>query len=218
MSYYYACAFGSGLDAGKAIQIENSIHIDTTSPEFLKRGRGLINLPMSELKERRKISADHERDIYAKLNSIVNEWKRQAAKTALIDEIMCYCKTKPSKHTANKWTEQDGGKHEISNAVYAMCYHISDFDNVFYATWQLLTNAPRTDSCYSNKQIAGQENKRFTDKSDAEEYIDGRKKAYAHLFGEISPPIPEEYKELFMMNGFLIKGYRLEEPQEKAGA
>ena len=40
-----------------------------------------------------------------------------------------------------------------------------------------------------NIHLAGQDKKRYTDKAAAEKYLDGRKKAYFHLFAEISPPI-----------------------------
>lgn len=41
-------------------------------------------------------------------------------------------------------------------------------------------------------------------------YIEGRKKAYAHLFTEISPPIPQEHAEHFKVNDVLLPGYTIE--------
>lgn len=60
------------------------------------------------------------------------------------------------------------------------------------------------------KQIAGQRNKRYTDKAAAMKYLEGRKKAYAHLFTEVSPPIPQEYENHFCVHGTLLPGYTVE--------
>jgi len=60
-----------------------------------------------------------------------------------------------------------------------------------------------------HEQIAGQTRKRFTNKADMEKYLAGRVKAYAHLFTEISPPIPKEYERHFQVNGQLLPGYTL---------
>ena len=49
-----------------------------------------------------------------------------------------------------------------------------------------------------------------TDKNAAIKYLDGRKKAYSHLFTEISPPIPKEYEHHFMVHGTLLPGYTVE--------
>lgn len=60
------------------------------------------------------------------------------------------------------------------------------------------------------KVIAGQRQKRYTDKDAALKYIEGRKKAYAHLFTEISPPLPQEYADSFKVHGVLLPGYTIE--------
>ena len=43
-----------------------------------------------------------------------------------------------------------------------------------------------------------------------EKYLNGRIKAYQHLFTEVSPPIPPEYAEHFKVNGQLLAGYAIE--------
>ena len=50
----------------------------------------------------------------------------------------------------------------------------------------------------------------FKDKAEAEKYIQGRIKAYSHLFTEISPPIPKEYEKILYgtMNIFYPICYR----------
>ena len=53
-----------------------------------------------------------------------------------------------------------------------------------------------------------------TDKNAAIKYLDGRKKAYSHLFTEISPPIPKEYEKSFMVHEHLLPGYVTEKMQK----
>ena len=45
-------------------------------------------------------------------------------------------------------------------------------------------------------------------------YIQGRIKAYSHLFTEISPPIPKDLEKSFMVHGYLLPGYVTEEMQQ----
>ena len=45
-----------------------------------------------------------------------------------------------------------------------------------------------------------------------EKYLQGRIAAYAHLFTEISPPIPKEHRKHFCVNGVLLPGYTVENP------
>lgn len=46
-----------------------------------------------------------------------------------------------------------------------------------------------------------------------EKYLQGRINAYAHLFKEISPPIPAEHEKRFCVNGVLLPGYTMEAPK-----
>ena len=67
------------------------------------------------------------------------------------------------------------------------------------------------------EKIAGQNQKRYTDKAAALKYLEGRKKAYAYLFSEVSPPIPQKYERHFKVYGTLLPGYSIEgREQEKA--
>ena len=77
----------------------------------------------------------------------------------------------------------------------------------WYVTWEVRIHSPKQG--YGAK-IAGQNQKRYTDKNAAIKYLDGRKKAYSHLFTEISPPIPKEYEHHFMVHGTLLPGYTVE--------
>ena len=77
----------------------------------------------------------------------------------------------------------------------------------WYVTWNVGVHTPKQGW---GKAIAGQRQKRYTDKEAALKYIEGRKKAYVHLFTEVSPPIPQEYAEHFKVNGVLLPGYTIE--------
>ena len=57
--------------------------------------------------------------------------------------------------------------------------------------------------------IAGKERK-YSDRYDAENYLNGRIRAFAKYFKEISPPIPADYKYAFTESGKLLPGYRVE--------
>ena len=45
---------------------------------------------------------------------------------------------------------------------------------------------------------------------DRDKYLNGRIKAHAHYFTEISPAIPKEYADYFKVNGCLLPGYTIE--------
>ena len=62
-------------------------------------------------------------------------------------------------------------------------------------------------------KIAGQSDKVFATKEEMERYLQGRIKAYAHLFKEVSPPIPPDQKGRFCVNGVLLPGYTVETPE-----
>ena len=83
----------------------------------------------------------------------------------------------------------------------------------WYVTWDVYVRCPGNRS--NSLHIAGQNHKRYTDKAAAEKYIEGRIRAYSHLFTEISPPIPQIYAEYFKVNGLLLPGYTIEGQQPR---
>lgn len=130
---------------------------------------------------------------------------KKAAITRQFDRAIEYLKIPEVKHTSNKWVK---GKDEfdfthISNKVYKMSYRIYERSswrtrvNKYDVTWNIFTNNPRSNY---NIKIAGQE-RTCNSKEEAEKYIQGRIKAYSHLFTEISPPIPKEYAKPFKVYG-----------------
>ena len=88
--------------------------------------------------------------------------------------------------------------------------------NSYELSWYLTYNTtPNPDYSGPGRQIAGQESKRFGDKASLDKYLQGRIKAYEHLFTEISPPIPAEEKRRFCVNGVLLPGYTVELTMEQ---
>lgn len=69
--------------------------------------------------------------------------------------------------------------------------------------------------------VARQDKKKYPSMEAAQHYIQGRFDLYCHLFREISPPVPNECRRMFSINGYLAAGTRLappdkEEPNKKA--
>ena len=84
-------------------------------------------------------------------------------------------------------------------------------------SWSLSYNAPRQPNSnryyYGDTQLDGQSGKKYDNKGAAQRYIQGRADFYAHLFTELSPPIPKSGKRLFSVNGHLLPNYRMEQTQ-----
>jgi antirestriction protein ArdC len=174
-------------------------------------------LSVEQLQSMRGESAAAEQTIFENLRTATAEWEEQAAYTLMLDKAIEYARTPPVKHTSNEW-QSEYGRHTVSNAVYRMNYHMSEdteYDRAakknvpvaWHVSWSVYTNTPPGNRFAT---IAGQERKRYTDKAEAEKYLAGRVKAYAHLFTEISPPLPKEYIKNFSVNGKLLPGYTLQ--------
>ncbi|WP_373218604.1 LPD1 domain-containing protein [Ruminococcus sp. 5_1_39BFAA] len=140
--------------------------------------------------------------------------------TQMINRALSYLRTPEVTHTANEWRKTGNWRNdeEISNRVYRMSCGIwedTKYDRetkqsvpvAWYVTWDVYVNSPKQG--YGEK-IAGQNQKRYTDKAAAEKYLEGRKKAYSHLFTEISPQIPKQYEHHFTVYGALLPGYTVE--------
>ena len=140
-------------------------------------------------------------------------WGRTGGKNALLDKTLEYVRTPHVQHTANEWQTTEHNRHIRSNRVYQMNYYI--YENTRYdkeaqksspyswtLTWSVRTNSPSR----TQAKIAGQDRKVFTDKAAMEKYLNGRIKAYDRLFTEISPPIPQEYADLFQSKRYAHAG------------
>ena len=202
------------LDAADKMKIERGIYFDTKGADISP----LTALPLAELVKLREESAAAEQTVFENLKVQASAWEEQAGKTLLFDKAIEYARIPEVKHTANKWQDEDNDRHTISNRVYKMSYHV--YENTRYdkaaqksipysytLSWNIYTNSPHG---YGQAKIAGQDRKVFADRAAMEKYLNGRIKAYQHLFTEVSPPIPPEYAEHFKVNGQLLPGYAIE--------
>lgn len=168
----------------------------------------------------RQESIEGERKAYDIVAAAAKQWEQQAAVTQRLDRALAYLHTPEVRHTANRWQPYSNNKdwEEISNRVYKMFCQFREetaYDKeakrsvpaAWCVTWDLYLNSPKDG--YSI-HLAGQNRKRYTDKTAAMKYLNGRKKAYSHLFTEISPPIPKEHEKCFTVNGALLPGYVVE--------
>ncbi|MCI9670162.1 MAG: hypothetical protein HFF49_01250 [Lawsonibacter sp.] len=184
----------------------------------------LVALSPQELEKMEQASIEQEQAIYDSICSIAHQWVDQALHTTDIRKAREYLRTPATSHTSNQWVKEKYDWYERSNMVYKMTYRIyegTDYrSNIkprpiyWELSWYLTFNTPKNPDYSGNGwQIAGQHQKRFTDKAEMERYLQGRIKAYSHLFVEISPPIPEEQKKRFFVNGVLLPGYTVDTPE-----
>lgn len=213
------------IDPGREIEVSSRVY----SSKGRDRVAELVKLPRMELAELEEASVAQEKAIFNKFFEIEDEWLKQAAETAAIREARQYLMVLPVRHTSNQWKKDQYDNHERSNMVYKMTYRIYEHTHydrtkqetvidAWYLSWHLHYNTicnPTPDLTGDGWQIAGQSDKRFTEKADMERYLQGRIKAYAHLFTEVSPPIPKGQEGRFSVNGVLLPGYTVEASLEE---
>lgn len=202
------------LSEGYKLQVEHTVSCESMdiSP--------LIAQGAETIQAMRQDSIEGEKKAYDIVVAAAKQWEQQAAVTQRLDRALAYLRTPEVKHTGNRWQpySKDSDLEEISNRVYKMFCRIREdtkYDRemkqsvpvAWYVTWDLYLNSPKEGY---NIHLAGQDRKRYTDKAAAVKYLDGRKKAYSHLFAEISPPIPKEHENCFTVNGVLLPGYTVE--------
>ena len=211
---YDVLEFGDSLIPGVRLKIEHQVGCENADIS------DLIAQPIADLQAMREESASSEQTAYQVVLAAVHQWEKQAAVTQRLDRAMQYLKLPVAQHTGNQWVTEDDGSNTISNMVYKMTYSLVDNSNFNWwksngikvcwsVKWRLYTNSPLR---HGVMQVASQD-RTFEDKAAAERYLHGRIKAYAHLFTELSPPIPKAQIECFRVNNRLLPGYR-EEPVE----
>ena len=202
------------LETAETMRIDRRIYFEAKDGDIAP----YTSLPIAQLLSMREESAAAEQAVFDDLARRAAAWEEQAGKTLLLDKALEYVRTPHVQHTANEWRENEYNRHTRSNRVYQMNYYI--YENTRYdrekqqsvpysysLTWGVYTNSPNRNG---QAKIAGQDRKVFTDKAAMEKYLNGRIKAYDHLFTEISPPIPQEYAEYFKVNGMLMPDYTIE--------
>lgn len=220
--FYNVYSYGDKLQHGEKLVIDHTISFRDESADI----SGLIAKTAEEIAALREASVEKESAIYQKLREATKEWEKQAGNTLLLDKALEYVKTPAITHTANQWVKDEHGGYEISNMVYKMYFRVGEDTRYNHKTkatetvawdlwWSIHTQSPAAHAQRYHtaaKKIAGQDRKRYPDKAAMEKYMNGRFTAYAHLFAELSPPIPNEYGYLrnFTVNGQLLPGYTVE--------
>ena len=212
---YYKAYDYDYLEEGEKLKLEHEVKYQLNDKILLP----LVNASYYDLIELRNIAVTGEQKLLDQLKELAEVWEQKSALTMLIDCALSYKRVPQVENTSNQWQRSNYRDTEIiSNMVYKMSVSLHEdnhYDNdtgqfvtdAWCVTWGVSLNTPDE---YRTKKIAGQDRKRFSDKNAALKYIDGRKKAYAHLFTEISPPIPERYADRFSKSGLLLPGYVVE--------
>lgn len=202
------------LTEGSELKMNHSVHCeDVDISSLIAQGTDALEALLQD-------SMDSEQKALAIVQAAAKQWEKQAAETQKLNRALEYLRTPEVEHTGNEWHKTGNWRdaEEISNRVYRMTCSVwedTKYDReakqsvpvAWYVTWDVYVNSPKEG--YGEK-IAGQNQKRYTDKAAALKYLDGRKKAYSHLFTEISPEIPKEYERHFTVNGALLPGYTVE--------
>ena len=218
--FFSVNAWGDSLTTGATLKIVHSLHYSdyTASPYMVP----LVELTAAELQEKLKDSKAAEKSIFDKLKTAVSEWEAQAAQTLLLEKVLEYVRTPEVSHTSNEWKQIEGGAWEISNRVYQMRYQFTPVpqSEAVRVTWGIVYNTPQqpgnpryANSWGDSRYIVRQEKKPYDSVEAAQRYIQGRFNLYAHLFTELSPPVPNDCKRMFMVNGHLLPGYTLAPPE-----
>lgn len=202
------------LTEGSQLKLEHNVYCEDVDIS------SLITQGADALEALRQDSIDGEQKALAIVQAAAKQWEQQAAVTQKLNRSLEYLRTPEVAHTGNEWRKTGNWRdaEEISNRVYKMTCSVwedTKYDRetkqsvpvAWYVTWDVYVNSPKEG--YGEK-IAGQNQKRYTDKVAAEKYLEGRKKAYSHLFTEISPQIPKQYEHHFTVYGALLPGYTVE--------
>lgn len=209
------------LNPGQEIEISTRIYFSPEETDISE----LVKLPPEQLKAQEADSVEQEEAIFEKFGEVEKEWLNQAALTISLRKAQEYLKVPPVTHTSNQWTVDQYGRHEMSNMVYCFSWRESERTEwsrvekksitvAWDLSWSLRYNTTRNpDYSGSGRQLAGQDRKVFKDRAAMEKYLQGRIAAYSHLFTEISPPIPEDARRRFCVNGVLLPGYIVDTPE-----
>ena len=200
------------LKPASSVRVEHIIYENVEETDI----SSLIKLPLQDLIDAREDSVAAEQEVFYRMQDLAEKWEKQAGITLLYDAAIEYLKVPSATHTSNQWVQSDY-RFTRSNAVYQMSYSISEntrYDSELQRSipysytlyWSIYTNAPKT---YHQIKVAGQDRKIFQTMEALNKYLNGRIKAYQHLFSEIYPAIPEEYAGCFKVNGILLPGYRI---------
>jgi hypothetical protein len=210
-------SYGCDLKSGNNIKIDISI---SPKEELLKNEVDEL-IKKNSLQDNLNKLKEEELQVYNELLESMNKWIDKAKEIKMYEMALSYNGIKEVDHTYNEWFEKKDGSWitiGISNRVYNMYFRI--YQNEDYRTKKVTSyelsyyvDVNQYDSYYkrwSSKTIASQNKKKFTNEEKMNKYIEGRKKAFSHLFLEVNPAIPKEYESLFTVNGVLLPDYKIE--------
>ena len=198
---YRVYDYRDNLQSGKELRIEHTIYL-----EDIETLKALIELPIEEIEERKAAYEATEQAAYEKVKETAKEWEEAAANVAACTQAIEYLKVPPVQHTSNQWVKKENGWHECSNMVYRMSYQFYErMNGTVIAEWNIYTAPQNVSNIYRVEGVS----RRCATREEAEKYIQGRIKAYAHLFAEISPAVPQKYKSAFIVNGVVLPGYKI---------
>lgn len=206
------------LEPGASVELSRKIEFDQWRAD-LSDVTDLVKLPPKDLETKRQDSAGEEHAILKRLQETLSEWVTQAAQTLQLDKALEYVNTPVVSHTSNEWKQLKDGSWEISNLVYKMSYHIwedasGDKKGTWLVSWVLGINPPArpaSEKFYfsGDKTLAEQRKKRYDTYDAAQRYIQGRFDQYVDLFRDLCPPVPEQFKRQFHINGCLLPSYTI---------
>jgi len=210
------------LRPADVLEIRERAYFDSKTADL----SAFIRLSPKKLAKLERDSITQEQVIFSEMCEAAKKWKAQAEQTLNYRKAQEYLKVPATAHTANQWTVDEYGLHRVSNMVYKMTWRVYEgtrwsdklqksVPTFWELTWSLTYNTPpEPDYSGHGWEIAGQSRKRFGDKAEMDKYLQGRIKAYAHLFTDLSPPIPKGQERRFSVNGVLLPGYTVEVPEK----
>lgn len=185
-----------------------------------------LGVPIKELEQRLKNSQAEEKKVFEAIKRAVEAWDEHGAQTLLLQKAIEYVKVPEVKHTGNEWKKRKDGSWEISNLTYRMTFSIEKAGPEWKLAWELFYMAPGLGYGYweysrsPKNRIEYEGSKKYKTMDGAQKYVQSKFDQYAECFSELCPPVPEEAKPLFSVNGQLLPAYKLKkakvvEPMEK---
>lgn len=221
-TFYRSMHYKDELTLGVHIKLDRTVEFVSYMVDRSNLAE-LVTLPLKELQSKHKDRAAEEKTAFKKVQAAAEKWVTQAAQTMLLDRALEYIQTPEVKHTSNEWKEQENGIWEISNRVYKMRYLVQKEikgpkKGRWLAMWGIAINRPDRPSTekyhyVGDTMVVEQKKKYYNAEADARQYIQGRFNVYAHLFTELSPPVPNQFKQHFYINGVLLPGYTIAPPE-----
>lgn len=216
-SFYSINDYSSGLTNGRSITVSNTISYNGENANFTQ----FLSTPPKELEKQLKASMTEEKKVYDSLKKAIKAWEQHGAQSLLLQKAIEYLKVPEVKHTSNEWKQGKDGAWEISNLVYKMTFSIVKFGDEWKLDWNLSYTAPGLAVGYwsytrtPRERIDHESGKKYKTMAGAQKYIQSKFDQYADHFETLSPPIPRAAKDLFCVNGQLLQGYSLAQPEHE---